>query len=53
MPILIGKPSRAYPLLRESYLIETAIEDVLISYFGRPEQFDPNRLGFGTYLHML
>jgi len=51
MPIVINKLSRGYPNL-DSHLIETAVEDALMNYFGRPEQYDPAKLDLAGYLRM-
>ena len=43
---------RKYPNLDDSHLIPTAVEDALISYFNRPDQYDPNKLSLFGYLRM-
>jgi hypothetical protein len=52
MPVVVSKLSRRYPNLDDPHLINTAVEDALINYFGRPEQCDPARLGLAGYLYM-
>jgi len=51
MPIVINKLSRGYPNL-DPHLIQTAVEDALMNYFGRPEQYDPAKLDMAGYLRM-
>ena len=52
MPIIIGKLRRGYPSLDDPHLIDTAVEDALMNYFARPEQYDPARLSLAGYLRM-
>ncbi len=42
-----------FPSLGDPHLIETAVEDALIAYFGNPARFDPRRAGLFTYLRQL
>jgi hypothetical protein len=47
--ILLGK----YPQLDDPHFVPTAVEDALLSYFNRPEQFDPRRgISLFSYLQM-
>ena len=52
MPIIIYRLSRRYPNLDDPHLIDIAVEDALVNYFGRPEQYDPAKLGLAGYLRM-
>lgn len=36
--------------LADQHLVDTAVEDALISYFNNPTRFDPQRAGLFTYL---
>jgi len=36
--------------LADQHLVDTAVEDALISYFDNPTRFDPQRAGLFTYL---
>lgn len=49
---LYAKLYRRYPKLDDPHLIETAVEDALLNYFGRPQQYDPGRLNLFSYLRM-
>jgi DNA-directed RNA polymerase specialized sigma24 family protein len=52
MPIIIGRLSRRYRNLDDPHLIDTAVEDALMSYFARPQQYDPSKLSLAGYLRM-
>jgi DNA-directed RNA polymerase specialized sigma24 family protein len=52
MPIIIDRLNRRYPNLGDPHLIETAVEDALMNYFERPEQYDPAKLSLAGYLRM-
>lgn len=39
--------------LSDHHLIDTAVEDALIAYFGYPLKFDPSRASLFTYLRQL
>jgi hypothetical protein len=38
--------------LDDPHLVDTAVEDALLSYFKRPEQYDPAKLRLEGYLYM-
>jgi hypothetical protein len=52
MPVIIGKLHRGYPALDDPHLVDTAVEDALMNYFARPEQYDPAKLSLAGYLRM-
>jgi hypothetical protein len=52
LPHIAKNLHRRYPQLDDPHLIETATEDAIISYFQRPEQFNPNKRSLGGYLRM-
>jgi len=52
MPVIIDKLNRRYPNLDNPHLIDTAVEDALMNYFRRPEQYDPAKLSLVGYLRM-
>jgi hypothetical protein len=52
MPVVIDKLGRGYPSLDDPHLIDTAVEEALVSYFERPEQYDPAKLDLAGYLRM-
>lgn len=49
---LVKKLSARYRRLDDPHLVSTAVEDALLSYFDRPEQYDPRRLNLFSYLRM-
>lgn len=51
-PVLTERLRRHFPSLPDQDMIETAVGDALMSYFARPEQYDPRRLGLEAYLYM-
>src|SRR5688500_14589281 len=52
MPLVIDRLRRRYPYLSDPDLIDTAVEDTLINYFNRPEQYDPAKASLAGYLRM-
>jgi hypothetical protein len=44
---------KEFPTLDDHHLIDTAVGDALIDYFGNPARFDPHRAGLFTYLRWL
>ncbi len=51
-PHLIAAISRGFPRLSDPHLVETAANDALLAYLGRPEKFDPARSSLIAYLYM-
>lgn len=51
LPLVTRSLARAFPN-SDQHLVETAVEDALLAYFDRPEQFDPTRSSLFTYLQM-
>ncbi|CAG0947698.1 hypothetical protein ANRL1_04440 [Anaerolineae bacterium] len=43
---------KRYFHLDDPHLVDTVVEDALISYFNRPEQYDPMRSSLVSYLRM-
>jgi DNA-directed RNA polymerase specialized sigma24 family protein len=52
MPWMIEQLGHRYSNLRDPHLIDTAVADALINYFGRPDQYDPARGSLAIYLRM-
>lgn len=52
MPWISEQLGKRYPNLPDPYLINTAVTDALISYLGRPEQYDPTKGNLAIYLRM-
>lgn len=44
---------KEFPSLGDHHLIDMAVGDALIDYFGSPARFDPRRAGLFTYLRQL
>ena len=44
---------KEFPSLGDHHLIDMAVGDALIEYFGNPARFDPRRAGLFTYLLQL
>jgi RNA polymerase sigma-70 factor (ECF subfamily) len=44
---------KEFPSLGDHQLIDMAVGDALIEYFGNPARFDPRRAGLSTYLRWL
>jgi RNA polymerase sigma-70 factor (ECF subfamily) len=49
---LIAQLARRHPNLPDPHLVESAVDDALLSYLMRPDQFDPRRLSLERYLRM-
>lgn len=52
MPLIIDRLRRGYPNLDDPHLVDTAVEDALINYFSRPQQYDPAKISLASYLRM-
>jgi hypothetical protein len=52
LPLIAERLRKEYPALHDPHLVETATEDALISYFGRPQQYDPLKGNLHSYLLM-
>jgi RNA polymerase sigma-70 factor, ECF subfamily len=52
IPVLLKALEAIFPRLSDPHLATTAVNDALINYFKRPEQFDPNRSTLFKYLRM-
>jgi hypothetical protein len=52
MPIVAARLKRRYSDLDDPHLVDTAVEDALLSYFKRPQQYDPAKLRLEGYLYM-
>jgi Tol biopolymer transport system component/DNA-directed RNA polymerase specialized sigma24 family protein len=50
-PLLIKRLKRGFNNLRDPQYIETAVVDVLIKYFRRPQRFDPDKGSLIGYLY--
>jgi len=50
---LVEDLSKRFPRLDDPHFVPTAVEDALLSYFDKPEQFDPQKgLSLFAYLRM-
>ena len=52
MPLITRRLRRRFPRLGDSHLIDTAVEDALMNYFNRPQQYDPAKSSLASYLYM-
>lgn len=52
MPVVTRKLRRKYPNMNDPHLVDTAVEDAILNYFARPEQYNPVKLGLLGYLRM-
>jgi hypothetical protein len=52
MPLITARLKRRYRDLDDLHLVDTAVEDALLSYFDRPQQYDPAKLHLLGYLRM-
>ncbi len=52
LPLLTSRLRQRYPNLDDPHLVDTAVEDALVSYFKRPKQYDPVKLSLASYLRM-
>jgi len=52
MPLVLARVKRCFPSLGDPHLVDTAVEDALISYFGRPAQYQPDKGNLLAYLTM-
>jgi DNA-directed RNA polymerase specialized sigma24 family protein len=52
MPLTINRLRRQYHNLHDPHLIDTAVEDALVNYFNRPQQYDPAKSSLASYLYM-
>lgn len=52
LPGIVRSLQREFWNVRDTHLIDTAVEDALISYFVNPAQFDPTRSALATYLRL-
>ncbi|MGH9822144.1 MAG: hypothetical protein ACREDR_02635 [Blastocatellia bacterium] len=52
LPQLTHRLAAMFPTLKDPHLLTTAAEDALLSYFSRPTQFDPAKIGLFAYLRM-
>lgn len=52
MPLTISRLRRRYHTLDDPHLVDTAVEDALMNYFNRPQQYDPAKISLASYLYM-
>jgi RNA polymerase sigma-70 factor (ECF subfamily) len=52
LPRLLDYMRRRFPKLYDPHMADTAVEDALISYLRRPNQFDPEKGSLWPYLKM-
>ncbi len=52
LPLVTNRLRQRYPNLDDPHLVDTAVEDALVSYFKRPGQYDPAKLSLASYLRM-
>jgi len=52
MPLTISRLRRSYHSLYDPHLVDTAVEDALMNYFSRPQQYDPAKSSLASYLYM-
>lgn len=52
LPLLVRSLTGKYPSIRDPHLLNTAVEDALLSYFSKPSKFEPNKLRLFAYLRM-
>lgn len=51
LPPVASSLRKRFHDLSDEHLVDTAVEDALISYFNHPARFDPRRAGLATYLY--
>lgn len=52
LPLTISLLTKRFSSLSDPHLVGTAVEDALLNYFTRPEQYDPSRSSLVSYLRM-
>lgn len=52
LPVVVKALLRNYPGLHDPHLIDTAADEAIMNYLGRPSQYDPRKLSLRGFLFM-
>lgn len=52
LPVLTDSLSKRYPAIFDPHLVDSAVTDALLNYFGRPDRYKPEKTSLISYLLM-